>query len=74
MKEKRMISLLAICWVLAAAPAWSGNLDVGINVNIGAPVRGAISISEPPLFLAPAHLGFQVAVGVPYDLCIVDGR
>ncbi|WP_303720889.1 hypothetical protein [Malonomonas rubra] len=72
MKMKSKIPLLALCWVLGTAPAWSAN--VNININVGAPVGVPIIFPEPPLFLAPVPLGFQVAVGVPYDLFRVDGR
>ena len=74
MKPKFSIPVVALCWMLTALPALAGNVDFGININIGTPVQGPVMVSEPPLFLAPARLGFQVAVGVPYDLCIVDGR
>lgn len=74
MIEKRIIPLLVVCWMLGATPAWSGNVDVGININIGAPISPPVIVPEPPLFLTPSHLGFQVAVGVPEDLFIIGGR
>lgn len=72
MNGKRLIPLLALGCLLAAAPAWAGN--IGININIDAPIPVPIVIPKPPLFLAPSHLGFQVAVGVPEDLFIVGGQ
>ena len=69
---KRVIPLFVIFCVLAAAPAWPADID--ININVGAPAVVPITIPEPPLFLVPRALGFQVAVGVSYDLFRVAGR
>ena len=74
MNATRTLRLLALLGVLAAAPAWAGHVDVGIHVNIDAAVPVPVVLPEPPLFLTPARLGFQVAVGIPEDLFIVAGR
>ena len=44
-----------------------------INVNIGnAPEQ--IILAEPPVFIAPPALGFYTAVGIPYDIFLVDSN
>lgn len=42
-------------------------------VIVEAPPPVPVIVSRPPLFLAPARLGFLVAVGVPYDMVFIDG-
>ena len=42
--------------------AQAANVGVSVNINVG----------EPPVFIAPPSLGFYVAVGVPYDMFMVD--
>ena len=67
---KRVLFLLLTLWLLVAANSQASNVDVGINVNIGAP---AIVIESPPEFLLIPSLGLHVSIGAPYDLFYLDG-
>lgn len=68
--KKRILFLLLPLWLFAAASSQAGNVDVGINVNIGAP---AIVIDSPPEFLLVPALGLHISIGTPYDLFYLDG-
>lgn len=67
-------------FVLLAAALCGGSstlaADIGydLNIRIGNRSPAPIIVDEPPLFLVPEALGFQVAVGVPYDMFRIDGR
>jgi hypothetical protein len=63
---------------------WNVNVNVGSGRSAPPPAPGPypppayyppvpVIVSEPPLFLAPARLGFWVAVNVPYDMVFIDG-
>lgn len=55
--------------------------EVNVNINLGAPVLPLpplpapprILFNAPPLFLAPASLGFYVGVDMPYDMVLLSG-
>lgn len=68
--KKRVLFLLLPLWLLVVSSSQASNIDVGINVNIGAP---AIVIESPPEFLLIPTLGLHVSIGVPYDLFYLDG-
>ncbi len=72
--NKRTLVFLLFSPLLAAAPAVAGDVGVNVNVNLGAPAPVPIIVSEPPLFLVPRALGFQVAVGIDFDMFHIDGR
>lgn len=68
-------TLLLLCaGTLLCAPS-AGAIDFGIDLRIkaGTEVPAPIIVAEPPLFLIPPTLGFQVAVWVPYDMFRIDG-
>ena len=44
-----------------------------ITVVVASPQPVPVIVSEPPLFLQPARLGFWVAVDVPYDMVFISG-
>ena len=68
--RKRVLFLLLPLWLFVASSSQASNVDVGINVNIGAP---AIVIASPPEFLLIPSLGLHVSFGAPYDLIYLDG-
>jgi hypothetical protein len=68
--KKRALFLLFPLWLLVVSGSQASNVDVGINVNIGAP---AIVIESPPEFLLIPSLGLHVSIGAPYDLFYLDG-
>jgi hypothetical protein len=83
MTTKRLIVSLAALLTFAAGTAHAGDVGFSIGINLGTPVSYApvyapapvpvqppppVVLYEPPQFIIPQNLGFQVAVGVPYDL------
>ena len=68
--HKRILFLLLPLWLLVVSGSQASNVDVGINVNIGAP---AIVIASPPEFLLIPSLGLHISIGAPYDLFYLDG-
>jgi hypothetical protein len=82
-----LIVALAASGAWASNVDWNVNVNVGSGGGKSAPApapypgpppvvvvpAGPVFVSEPPLFLAPARLGFWVAVGVPYDMVFIDG-
>lgn len=70
---KKMVMLLALA-LLAAPAAYAGDVGFNLDLHIGNRPEVPIIVHEPPLFLAPPELGFQVAVGVPYDMFFISGN
>jgi len=68
--QKRALFLLLPLWLFVASSSQASNVDVGINVNIGAP---AIVIESPPEFLLIPSLGLHISFDAPYDLFYLDG-
>lgn len=68
---KRVFFLLLPLWLLVVPGSQASNVDVGININIGAP---AVVIDSPPEFLLVPSLGLHVSFGAPYDLFYLDGN
>lgn len=68
--KKRVLFLLLPLWLAVVSNCLASNVDVGINVNIGAP---ALVIASPPEFLLIPALGLHVSIGAPYDLFYLDG-
>lgn len=68
---KRVLFLLLPLWLFVASSAPAANVDLGININIGAP---AIVIDTPPEFLLIPALGLHISIGAPYDLFYLDGH
>ena len=69
MKKSVLFLLFPLC--LAAVPdSQASNVDVGININIGAP---AVVIASPPEFLLIPSLGLYISIGAPYDLFYLNG-
>lgn len=64
----RVLTVLG-CLLVSLATAQAADVGVSLNVNVG-PV--GVAFVDPPDFIAPASLGFYVAVGVPYDLFFMD--
>jgi hypothetical protein len=71
--KKALLVLLAAA-LCGASPAIAADIGYDLNIHIGNRSPAPIIVDEPPLFLVPATLGFQVAVGVPYDMFRIDGR
>ena len=63
---KKAISVLVILVSLFGSVVLAQAANVGVNVNI--------NLGEPPVFIAPPSLGFYVAVGVPYDMYMIDSN
>lgn len=47
--------------------------EYNFNLNIGS-TPAQIVFDEPPVFIAPPRLGFYTAVGIPYDMFLVDSK
>lgn len=54
------------------APAAPQPPDQPVQMNPLPEAQSPVKLSEPPLFLFPAELGFGVAVGIPYDMFYVN--
>ncbi len=67
---KKLLLSLAFTGLLAV-PAVA---EVHVNVNLGIPAPVPVIVVEPPLFLVPPSLGFEVAVGIDADLFHIDSR
>ena len=70
MKKRLLFPLLAL-GLFVAPYTQAGNVDVGINLNIGVPT---IEIVSPPEFLLIPSLGMHISIGAPYDLFYLDGH
>lgn len=70
---KTMVSLL-LSALLCASAAWAGDIGFNLDLHVGSPSPAPVIVSDPPLFLTPPELGFQVAVGVACDIFRIDGR
>jgi len=68
---KRVLFLLLSLWLFVAANTSVASVDVGININIGAP---AVVIESPPEFLLIPSLGLHISIGAPYDLIYLDSH
>jgi hypothetical protein len=84
---KKVLSVLALATAFGGSIAQASNVDFNVGINIGTPPRIAVPvpvpppvyappvvIEEPPEFIAPPQLGFYAAIGVPYDLFLIDKR
>jgi len=69
---KKICLILLAAAIGGASPAIAGDVGFDLNLHIGDRSPAPIIVQEPPLFLVPATLGFQVAVGVPYDMFHID--
>ncbi len=70
---KKIVLLLAAV-LLAAPAAYAGDVGFDFDLHIGNRAEPPIVVQEPPMFLVPPELGFQVAVGVAFDMFRIDGR
>lgn len=70
---KKLVLLLAAA-LLAAPAAYAGDVGFDLDLHIGNRAERPVAVHEPPLFLVPPELGFQVAVGVAFDMFRIDGR
>jgi hypothetical protein len=71
---KKVLLVLLAASLCGASPSIAADIGYDLNIHIGNRSPAPIIVDEPPLFLVPAALGFQVAVGVPYDMFRIDGR
>lgn len=71
---RKILLVLLAAALGGASPTLAADVGFDLNVHVGNRSPAPIIVEEPPLFLVPATLGFQVAVGVPYDMFRVDGR
>jgi len=71
---KNLLFLLVVAALCGSNPTLAADIGYDIDIHIGNRSPAPIIVNEPPLFLVPAALGFQVAVGVPYDMFRIDGR
>jgi len=71
---RRALPVLLAAALFGASPALATDIGLDLNVHLGSRAPAPIIVDEAPLFLVPAALGFQVAVGVPYDMFHIDGR
>ena len=71
--RKAPLFLLAAA-LFGISPALASDLGLDLNLHLGNRSPAPIIVEEPPLFLVPPTLGFQVAVGVPYDMFLISGR
>lgn len=71
---KKVLPVFFAAALLGTSPALASDVGIDLNIHLGSPPAVPIIVEEPPLFLVPASLGFQVAVGVPYDMFLIDSR
>lgn len=70
---KRIILLLLAAALMGAPLAQAADVGFNLDLHVGSHPESLIVVRERPMFLAPAELGFHVAVGVPYDMFMVSG-
>lgn len=70
---KRILFLLLAAALLGVPSVQASDVGFDLDLHIGSHPDPPIVIHDRPVFLAPAELGFQVAVGVPYDMFFVGG-
>lgn len=68
--KKRLLFLLLPLVFFVTSNTQAGNVDVGVNLNIGVP---NIRIESPPEFLLIPSLGMHISIGAPYDIFYLDG-
>lgn len=71
---KKALPVLLLTALFGASPVFAADIGLDINVHLGSRSPAPIIVEEAPLFLVPPTLGFQVAVGVPYDMFYIEGR
>jgi hypothetical protein len=71
--KKALPVFLAVA-LFGTSPALASDIGLDLNLHLGSRSAAPIIVEEAPLFLVPPTLGFQVAVGVPYDMFLIDGR
>jgi hypothetical protein len=71
---KKTLHVLLAAALCGTSPTLAADVGFDLNVHIGNRSPAPIIVNEPPLFLVPPSLGFQVAVGVPYDMFLISGR
>jgi hypothetical protein len=71
---KKSLPVLLAAALLGTSPALGSDIGFDINLHLGNRSPAPIIVEEAPLFLVPPTLGFQVAVGVPYDMFLIGGR
>lgn len=71
---KKVLPVLLAAALFGTSPALGADIGLDLNVHLGSRSPAPIIVEEAPLFLVPATLGFQVAVGVPYDMFLIGGR
>jgi len=71
---KKMLLLLCAIPLFCAPSAGAVDFGIDLRIKAGADIPPPIIVADPPLFLVPPTLGFQVAVGVPFDMFLIDGR
>lgn len=77
----KKIAVIPVIVLFLFAPVAQGG-DIGFELTIKGgdqakpqPAPGPVFvIHQPPVFLVPVALGFQVAVGIPYDMFLISGR
>ncbi len=70
---KRIVLLLLAAALVGAPSAQASDVGFNLDLHIGSHPDPPFVVRERPMFLAPAELGFHVAVGVPYDMFFVSG-
>lgn len=70
---KRIVFPLLAAILVGTPVAQASDVDFGFDLHIGSHSPAPVVVHEPPVFLAPAELGFHVAVGVPYDMFFIGG-
>ncbi|MBF0225433.1 MAG: hypothetical protein HQK76_08275 [Desulfobacterales bacterium] len=72
--------VICLCFFLGASLLQAGDVDFGININIGNTPKAPhhptaqVYIEEPPVFIFPPSLGFYIAIGIPYDMFYIDNH
>jgi hypothetical protein len=70
---KRIVFLLLAVALMAVPSVQASDVGFNLDLHIGSHPDPPFVVHERPMFLAPAELGFHVAVGVPYDMFFVSG-
>lgn len=73
-------SITIIALLFAASLVQAGDIGFELTIRGGDQAKPqpapqpVIVIEQPPVFLIPATLGFQVAIGIPYDMFLISGK
>jgi hypothetical protein len=70
----KKLLLLLVAVLFSSSTVFAGDAGVDFDLHVSNRGPAPIIVPTPPLFLVPPDLGFEVAVGVNFDMFHIDGR